>query len=72
MSTTYSINHNTDPTKRVRLEIKADDKGGYYIETDSREDCGPHFETIDDAENAIYQMYGRSIDWGLEVHTDEG
>lgn len=60
------VNNDQEIVDRVLLSIAQDDDGSYYIITDSSEDCGPHFKAVEGAENAIYEMWGKSSEWDLQ------
>lgn len=64
-----SINNNNPDLDRVQLSIAkeiVDGDDSYFIITDTNEDCGPHFDSIEEAEQAVHDMWGRSSEWDLQ------
>ena len=63
-----SIKHNEIDGARIELSIALADGGTYFVVADSGEDCGPHFASQLQAEEAVYDMYGRtgSDVWDLQ------
>ena len=62
---------NNDPSgDRVLISIATeiiDGESDYFLITDSGEDCGPHFANSELAENAIYDLWGKSAEWDLQL-----
>lgn len=68
-SNVASILNNDQSGDRVEISIAAkiiDGKLDYFLVTDSGEDCGPHFNSTQLAENAIYDLWGKSYEWDLQ------
>jgi hypothetical protein len=64
-----SILNNDESGERVSLSIAyklIDGNFSYFIISDSGEDCGPHFETLAAALDAIDALWGKSAEWDLQ------
>ena len=68
-SNVASILNNDQSGDRVEISIAMDiidGKFDYFLISDSGEDCGPHFKTRKAAEEAIYDLWGKSAEWDLQ------
>lgn len=66
-----TIKNNNPELDRVSLSIAMeiiDGEQSFLIITDGEEDCGPHFDTLKDAEEAIFDMWGKSPEWDLQYN----
>ena len=64
-----TIANNNPEGSRVRLSIASETEDGitiFFIVTGDGEDCGPHFDTAEEAEDAIFDLWGNTDYWDLQ------